>query len=396
MADKYVNKSGSDSNSGADHANAYLTIQKGIDEVGDGDVLYVGFGKYAENLTTSTAKAFNLIADFGTTVNPASGAAFDFNHTSNANINIYYLKFDADVKTLSPIDRMPSFYNCKFDTVIINRRHQDEDVEVKNSIINNIILVVQGGAASKVSFVNCTIQDEVDVSYDVGSATDKSFDFINCLFSSAKNIDNFNTNYTTRFINCCARGSFEFSGTTYADLAAAEAALPDLFQSCFNKAPHLDNNYCPEPGSPLIGNGAGGEYEDYIGARAPGVYHSANSELFAGASYSVGGWNETNQRYEPDAGESVLEVETDVQDAGASVAIGPAYKDAVEVYPTDMLRVENDTPNRLDYQMRYSDTSFAKADGSPAWSSYQWGEDPGVSGRYKQYRFYLRTDGVEQ
>ncbi len=51
MAEYYVNKSGNDGNSGADHANAWASIQHAIDTISSDDTIWVGSGVYEENLT---------------------------------------------------------------------------------------------------------------------------------------------------------------------------------------------------------------------------------------------------------------------------------------------------------------------------------------------------------
>lgn len=392
MADYYVNKgSGDDSNTGADDNNAFATWQKANDSASSGDTVYVRYAEFTEEVALNTA-GVTYVCDYGTKLTCGTSSY----PVLAANITIYNCHLVVSYALGSGAGDNLGLYNCILEFAYNAQgycRHYGDNLVFNGCIFLNTdsYLYIIGGNGSQ-TFENC-------LSLSTGSffrslVSGDVVTIINTVMTGK--LWHTGTGSTFSFVNCDILGALQLNNVSYADYAAAVAAVPQFFQSCFDKEPYLDNNDCPEPGSPLIGNGAGGSYENYIGARQPGVYHSANGDLFAGASYAVGGWNETNQRYEPDAGESVLEIETDVQDAGASVAIGPAYKDAVEVYPTDMLRVENDVPNQLDYQMRYSDTSFAKADATPAWASYQWGEDPGVSGRYKQYRFYLRTDGVEQ
>ena len=47
MADKYVDKTGSDSNTGGS-GDPYLTVNKGLDNVGDGDTVFIAIGTYDE------------------------------------------------------------------------------------------------------------------------------------------------------------------------------------------------------------------------------------------------------------------------------------------------------------------------------------------------------------
>jgi parallel beta-helix repeat protein len=50
LVDKYVLPGGSDANNGNSWLKAYQHIQKGIDEVGSGETVHVGFGHYPENI----------------------------------------------------------------------------------------------------------------------------------------------------------------------------------------------------------------------------------------------------------------------------------------------------------------------------------------------------------
>lgn len=101
-----------------------------------------------------------------------------------------------------------------------------------------------------------------------GNSTTQIFEVSSCYFDQNTNIviDQVSTMKIV-FKNCNIRGSVTFgypTGITYVDLAAAEAALPDNFENCFNSDPQ----WLGDPAkletivpisSPMIGTGYNGE-----------------------------------------------------------------------------------------------------------------------------------------
>lgn len=62
--DKYVDiTTGSDSDSGNDWTNAYLTVKKGIDNVAAGGKLHIGFGNYSSQAAITLNKNLELVCE---------------------------------------------------------------------------------------------------------------------------------------------------------------------------------------------------------------------------------------------------------------------------------------------------------------------------------------------
>ena len=65
-AEYFVNKHGSDSNTGQGRRAAFLSVQKGLDALRPGDTLTVGPGEYSENVRRANQVEGPVLRDFET------------------------------------------------------------------------------------------------------------------------------------------------------------------------------------------------------------------------------------------------------------------------------------------------------------------------------------------
>jgi len=345
MADKYVNKSGNDSNTGADHANAYLTIQKGLDEIGSGDTLYVGYGEYTENLS---------LPNFSITIEADQQTVIDGTLALNDGGGVFKnIIFAQILHTVEYYYSDTTFINCEF------RGHGFFYVSAEASILYSRCIFKNTGAFYVYTYVpnspflfDKCIFVQSDTLAIRPQAVNEIFEFTDCYLNDNVEMYDMDKNLADvfRFEYCCIEIEYwRFQDGTWASYAEAQAASPAAFTSCFDLPPNFDSNYCPAPWSPLIDNGS----MDYIGARPPANNYGVGDDLFNGATFSDVEYNGTLGVYQVVAGKTVGTITTSVIDYGESQHIRNIFADADEVYRSDVLDYDNtDIPNSLTFRYR--------------------------------------------
>jgi len=382
MADKYTNKSGSDSNTGADHLNAYLTVQKNVDEVGSGDDSYIGFGEYDENLLMPATKGVNIICDNATILKVSSGELFDrtgfaYRHiVRNAYIQATAL-WDG-----TTFERFVEFRNCVVDAewnAAQARGETGSPYLFQDTVFVDDITLYWGRITDpdQMQFENCTILGNFELDHVYGSVGFYGH-FYNIAFGGSFTLTEALTGQNYTFEHCAMPSTLSINGVSYA-FDEAVAAYPTYLINCFEVADitaYMDDNYCPTPGSPLIDNGKAGAYADYVGARKPANNYDIASELFVGATYSNTEYSTLYGGVVLSAGATTGTVTTNVLRLGASQTIRELFLDVTQSLPTDVVDYDNtNSPNTLTFRYRISTTSEADCL-AQSWTEVEnWEED---------------------
>jgi hypothetical protein len=392
----YVNKSGNDANGGTSHADAFATIQKAIDTVASGDTIIVGSGTYSENLIQK--ESYTLQAD-GDVKMIGTGTFITFGGSSNlcdyvgievrgytdvfSGANARTAQFtdcicdggDFSFNGRSGLTNLVAFDGCLITNCEINfSQNATDNVTIEDSTFDNVTWSLQSTSSPyNFNMKNCDFEDDIS---PTGTGT---------------------SNFTIVTLNFCnVRGAVDYQGTTYANLAAFQAAFPSVAPNSINQTPFFNNDYTlnPLPSNPNIGTGESGVN---IGAFDVATEYEGSDVLFDGAILTDVIRNDSGDLELNVSGSGTIV--TVVLDFLEDITINKVRLTAQETYPTDVVDTDNTDvePNRHNFEYRFqtdAQGSFGQTDGTPAYTTAEWKDDINITCRYFQMRITLRSDGV--